>query len=75
MAIVNNHKVNSVFFAYDTQKKLIINQPFSKWPDIFSDSVIANAIIDRFVHHCDIVKITDQSYRIKGRRIFDDQDE
>ena len=54
---------------------LTTNQPFSKWPDIFGNSVIANAIIDRLVHHCDIVKITGQSYRIKGRRIFDDQDE
>ena len=26
------------------------NQPFSKWPDIFGDSVIANAIIDRLVN-------------------------
>ena len=54
---------------------LTTNQPFSKQPDIFGDSVIANAIIDRLVHHCDIAKITGQSYRIKGRRIFDDQDE
>ena len=54
---------------------LTTNQPFSKWPDIFEDSIIANAIIDRLVHHCDIVKITGQSYRIKGVRIFNDQDE
>ena len=37
--------------------------------------VIANAIIDRLVHHCDIVKITGHSYRIKGRNIFDDSDD
>ena len=54
---------------------LTTNQPFSKWPDIFGDSVIANAIIDRLVHHCDIIKITGHSYRIKGRKIFEDQDE
>ena len=51
---------------------LTINQPFSKWSDVFGDTVIANAIIDRLVHHCDIVKITGRSYRIKGRNIFDD---
>ena len=51
------------------------NQPFSKWPDVFGDAVIANAIIDRLVHHCDIVKITGHSYRIKGRNIFDDTDD
>ena len=51
------------------------NQLFSKWPDIFGDAVIANAIIDRLVHHCDIVKITGHSYRIKGRNIFNDTDD
>ena len=54
---------------------LTTNQPFSKWPDVFGDTVIANAIIDRLVHHCDIVKITGHSYRIKGRNIFDDADD
>ncbi len=51
---------------------LTTNQTFSKWPDVFGDAVIANAIIDRLVHHCEIVKITGHSYRIKGRKIFDD---
>ena len=43
------------------------NQPFSKWGVVFGDSVIASAIVDRIVHHCEIVKITGQSYRIKGK--------
>ena len=51
---------------------LTTNQSFSKWPDVFGDAVISNAIIDRLVHHCEIVKITGHSYRIKGRKIFDD---
>ena len=42
------------------------NQPFSKWGEVFGDSVIANAIIDRLVHHSKIIKITGRSYRIKG---------
>ncbi len=54
---------------------LTTNQPFSKWPDVFGDTVIANAIIDRLVHHCDIVKITGHSYRIKGRNIFYETDD
>lgn len=52
---------------------LTTNQPFSKWADVFGDSVIANAIIDRLVHHCDIIKITGMSYRIKGKSIFDEE--
>ena len=42
---------------------------------VVGGAVIANAIIDRLVHHCDIVKITGHSYRIKGRNIFDDTDD
>ena len=54
---------------------LTTNQSFSKWHDVFGDPVIANAIIDRLVHHCDIVKITGHSYRIKDRTIYDDSDD
>jgi DNA replication protein DnaC len=41
------------------------NKPFENWGDIFDDSVLANAILDRVVHHSDIFKITGQSYRTK----------
>ena len=57
------------------EKKPVIlttNQPFSKWADVFGDVVIANAIIDRVVHHCEIIKITGNSYRLKGKNIYDD---
>jgi DNA replication protein DnaC len=43
------------------------NQLFSKWGEVFSDSVIANAMLDRLIHHSHIIKITGQSYRMKGK--------
>lgn len=43
------------------------NQPFSKWGEVFSDNTLANAILDRLLHHSHIVKIAGQSYRIKGK--------
>lgn len=52
---------------------LTTNQPFSKWGDVFGDSVIANAIIDRLVHHCELIKINGMSYRIKDKNIFEDE--
>ena len=54
---------------------LTTNQSFSKWPDVFGDAVIANAIIDRLVHHCEIIKITGHSYRVKDRNLFDEDAE
>ena len=41
------------------------NRPFEEWGNIFSDAVLASAIVDRLVHHCHIFKITGESYRIK----------
>ena len=60
------------------EKKSIIittNQPLSKWGEVFGDSVIANAIIDRLVHHSHIIKITGPSYRIKGKAIYETEEE
>jgi len=53
---------------------LTTNQPFAKWGEVFGDSVIANAIIDRLVHHCEVIKITGMSYRIKDKNIYDEND-
>ena len=48
---------------------LTTNQVFSKWPEIFGDSVVTAAIIDRLVHHSHIIKINGKSYRIKDRNV------
>lgn len=41
------------------------NQMFSKWGEIFSDNTIATAILDRLVHHSQIIHINGSSYRVK----------
>lgn len=41
------------------------NQPFSKWGDVFSDSMLANAILDRLLHHSHVIKMIGPSYRTK----------
>jgi len=43
------------------------NQPFSKWAEIFSDPTLANAILDRLLHHSHIIKITGPSYRLRDK--------
>ena len=44
---------------------LTTNQPFSKWGEIFSNNTIANAILDRLLHHSHVINITGPSYRMK----------
>jgi DNA replication protein DnaC len=43
------------------------NKSFSKWGEVFGDSTIANAILDRLLHHSHVIKITGNSYRTKGK--------
>ena len=46
------------------------NKPLSRWGEIFGDPVIANAILDRLLHHSHVINIVGRSYRTKD--IIDD---
>jgi len=43
------------------------NKAFSAWGDIFGDDVTAAAMIDRLVHHAEILALKGDSYRLKDR--------
>ncbi len=43
------------------------NKAFSVWGDIFGDEVTAAAMIDRLVHHAEILALKGDSYRLKDR--------
>jgi len=43
---------------------LTSNKGFEEWVDIFGDDVMAAALIDRLVHHCHLVTIRSNSYRM-----------
>jgi len=52
------------------EKKSIIftsNKSYSKWDEIFNDSIIATAFLDRILHHCTTVNIKGDSYRLKEK--------
>ena len=51
----------------ETSTIITTNQPFSKWGEVFSDNTLANAILDRLLHHSSVIKITGPSYRLKGK--------
>jgi DNA replication protein DnaC len=42
------------------------NKSFSEWEEMFGDPVIASAILDRLLHHCRVINIKGNSYRMKG---------
>lgn len=41
------------------------NKAFSEWGQVLGDDVLASAILDRLLHHCDVVSINGPSYRLK----------
>ena len=43
------------------------NKSFTEWGQVFGDDVLATAILDRLLHHCDVISINGPSYRLKDR--------
>lgn len=62
----------SLFFQVVRQRyeksSLIIttNLPLGRWDEIFTGKIAAAAILDRLVHHCHVLSISGDSYRVKG---------
>ena len=46
---------------------LTSNLAFSGWGSVFGDQVVAAAMIDRIVHHADVLTLKGASYRLRGR--------
>ncbi len=53
---------------YEKKSTIITtNMTFNKWGEVFNDNTLANAILDRLLHHSSIINITGSSYRIKDK--------
>ncbi|EPF75447.1 hypothetical protein P253_00580 [Acinetobacter indicus CIP 110367] len=48
---------------------LTSNLPFSQWSKSLADDVrLTAAMLDRLLHHCHVVQITGESYRLKDKK-------
>jgi DNA replication protein DnaC len=43
------------------------NKPFGRWGEVFGDATVAAAMIDRLVHHAEVVSLKGDSYRLRDR--------
>lgn len=51
------------------------NKSFNKWGEVFGNPVLANAILDRLLHHSKIFSIVGPSYRSKDKmKYFNEED-
>jgi len=56
--------------AMDERVSLIItsNKGFDEWADFLGDVTITTAILDRLIHHCEIISMSGNSYRLEHRK-------
>ena len=60
----------NLFFGFvssmSEKTSLIItsNKGFDEWADFLGDATITTAILDRLIHHCEIINMTGNSYRL-----------
>ena len=43
------------------------NKSFARWGEVFGDDTVAAAMIDRLVHHAEVIALKGDSYRLKDR--------
>jgi len=57
-----------VMRRYETKSTMMTsNRPLEDWGKLIGDVPSATAILDRFLHHAEIITITGRSYRLKDR--------
>src|ERR1700676_551438 len=47
---------------------LTSNTSFSAWGELLGDEVLATALLDRLLHHAEVIPINGRSYRMKNRQ-------
>lgn len=63
------HIFNVIDARYERGSTMITtNRAFRDWGRVFQDEVCAKGIIDRLIHHSEVIKIEGVSYRIKDRK-------
>lgn len=62
------HLFEIIMRRYELRATLMTsNRPIEEWGKLLGDVPAATAILDRFLHHAEIIQITGKSYRLKDR--------
>lgn len=70
---INQHGADLLFQVISQRYErgsiiLTSNKPFKEWPSTFAnDSTITSAVLDRLLHHAEVVLIQGKSYRMKDQ--------
>ncbi len=65
------HQLFDLVTARYEQAPIILtsNRSFAEWGALLGDEVLATALLDRLLHHAEVITITGQSYRMKERHL------
>jgi len=64
-----DHLFRFINTAYERRSLIITtNVPFERWTEFLPDETIATAILDRFLHHCHVIALSGESYRLRESR-------
>jgi len=62
------HLFEIIMRRYENRSTIMTsNRPIEEWGKLIGDVPSATAILDRFLHHVEIIQITGKSYRMKDR--------
>jgi DNA replication protein DnaC len=62
------HLFEIIMRRYENRSTIMTsNRPIEEWGKLIGDVPSATAILDRFLHHAEIINITGKSYRLKDR--------
>ena len=62
------HLFEIIMRRYENRSTIMTsNRPIEEWGKLIGDVPSATAILDRFLHHAEIINITGKSYRMKDR--------
>jgi DNA replication protein DnaC len=57
-----------IMWRYETRSTMMTsNRPLEDWGKLIGDIPSATAILDRFLHHAEIITITGRSYRLRNQ--------
>lgn len=75
-AHAGNYLYQLIHKCYENVSLVITsNKGVEAWAEMFQDQAISQAILDRYLHHCEVFRMSGDSYRLKGPDDSDESDD
>jgi|AntDryMetagUQ889_1029465.scaffolds.fasta_scaffold00822_6 hypothetical protein len=67
--IAAEHFFRFIAAAYERRSLIVsTNVSFERWTDFLPEETVATAILDRLLHHCHVIRLAGESYRLREAR-------